>query len=92
MEEVRQKAKQNLGRTVSRQLKNLETIQKRTAEILTTKDFSKTSLKVLSEAYHSALQEQWKMFERIGVVGENSAEGNESEETVIYLPEKDKKK
>ena len=91
LEEVRQKTKQNLGKIIKRQLKISEMIQNRTAEEIQKKDLSKTSLKVLSEAFHSALQTQWQLFEKIGVIDEISTTETEIEDVIIQIPAKNER-
>lgn len=89
LEELRLKEKQNLSRTVKRQLKELQNFQERAAECLSKKDLSKASVKSLNEMYHSALQAQWALLEKIGVT--NSEEEISEDDVIIQVPEKNPK-
>ena len=89
LEELRIKEKQNLSKTIKRQLKELKNFQEKAADGLSQKDLSKASVKSLNEMYHSALQAHWSLLEKLGVtnVEENSAE----DDVIIELPEKNPK-
>ena len=89
LEELRIKEKQNLSKTIKRQLKELKNFQEKAADGLSQKDLSKASVKSLNEMYHAALQAHWSLLEKLGVtnVEENSAE----DDVIIELPEKNPK-
>ena len=89
LEELRIKEKQNLSKTIKRQLKELKNFQEKAADGLSQKDLSKASIKSLNEMYHAALQAHWSLLEKLGVtnVEENSAE----DDVIIELPEKNPK-
>ena len=67
LEELRKTEKQNLSKTINRQLKDLQNFQSKAAESLNQKDLSKASVKSLNEMYHAALQAHWSLLEKIGV-------------------------
>lgn len=89
LEELRIKEKQNLSKTIRRQLKELKNFQERAADGLSQKDLSKASVKSLNEMYHSALQAHWSLLEKIGVT--NSEEEISEDDVIIQVPEKNKK-
>lgn len=89
LEELRIKEKQNLSKTIRRQLENLKIFQERAADGLNQKNLSKASVKSLNEMYHSALQAQWKLLEKIGVT--DSEENFSEDDVIIQVPEKNKK-
>jgi len=89
LEELRMREKQNLSKTIRRQLKDLKNFQERAAEGLNQKDLSKASVKSLNEMYHAAFQAQWTLLEKIGVT--NSEENFEEDDVIIQVPEKNKK-
>ena len=89
LEELRLREKQNLSKTIRRQLKDLKNFQERAAEELNQKDLSKASVKSLNEMYHAAFQSQWTLLEKIGVT--NSEENFEEDDVIIQVPEKNKK-
>ena len=81
LEELRLREKQNLSKTIRRQLKDLKNFQERAAEGLNQKDLSKASVKSLNEMYHAAFQAQWTLLEKIGVT--NSEENFEEDDVII---------
>ena len=89
LEELRIKEKQNLSKTIRRQLENLKIFQERAADGLNQKNLSKASVKSLNEMYHSALQAHWSLLEKIGV--SNSEEEISEDDVIIQVPEKNKK-
>ena len=89
LEELRIKEKQNLSRTIRRQLKDLKNFQEKAADGLSQKDLSKASVKSLNEMYHSALQAHWTLLEKIGVT--NSEEEISEDDVIIQVPEKNPK-
>lgn len=89
LEELRIKEKQNLSKTIRRQLKELKNFQEKAADGLSQKDLSKASVKSLNEMYHSALQAHWTLLEKIGVT--NSEEEISEDDVIIQVPEKNKK-
>ena len=89
LEELRIKEKQNLSKTIRRQLKELKNFQEKAADGLNQKDLSKASVKSLNEMYHSAFQAQWTLLEKIGVT--NSEEEISEDDVIIQVPEKNKK-
>ena len=89
LEELRIKEKQNLSRTIRRQLKDLQNFQSKAADSLSQKDLSKASVKSLNEMYHSALQAHWTLLEKIGVT--NSEENFDEDDVIIQVPKKNPK-
>ena len=86
---MRIKEKQNLSRTIRRQLKDLQNFQSKAADSLSQKDLSKASVKSLNEMYHSALQAHWSLLEKIGVT--NSEENFDEDDVIIQVPKKNPK-
>ena len=89
LEELRIKEKQNLSKTIRRQLKDLQNFQSKAADSLSQKDLSKASVKSLNEMYHSALQAHWSLLEKIGVT--NSEENFDEDDVIIQVPKKNPK-
>lgn len=77
LEELRIKEKQNLSRTIRRQLKELKNFQEKAADGLNQKDLSKASVKSLNEMYQ--------------IFVTNSEEEISEDDVIIQVPEKNPK-